>query len=107
MISIRHRDASGPLSSLWDFDPVRHVIMLVHRGIAIDIPVSLETNPRHNSYSLSRKGGDTWQLCPCRYVQHRNTWTAIPMPFDPEGTLAEFVALTCANDRVNAELEAL
>lgn len=106
MICVRHRDASGTLDSLWEYDEARHVVVLAHLGEWQDIPVASLHAPRHGSYFISRKGEDSWQIAPAYFEKQHGSWQTIAMPF-PDGKLVEFIMLTSAPERTRVELERL
>lgn len=101
--TIKHRSASGTLTSLWEYDPQRRVIMVTLRGRSFDIPVCSERNPRHSAYAISRKNETLWQVAPAMYARMRDgSWTSVAVTFD--NGQAEFLHLTHAPDAVSAEL---
>lgn len=109
MTTLPHRDASGALESLWEYDPNRRAVIVWLSGrFALVIPVCSEARPSPGSFSLSRKGETTWQIAPSRFSRMGKKWFAIAGSYDDIGTLSgEFLALTHAPAKASAEMDRL
>lgn len=74
MIALRHRTASGDVSSCWDFDPVRRCAELVFRlgsaePIALTVPVCSQIAPRLGAWAVMRMGAEAWRILPLRFTR--------------------------------------
>ena len=74
MIAIRHRSASGDVSSCWEFDPARQSVELIFRlgsaePIALTLPICSQTSPRLGAWALMRMGAEAWRILPLRFTR--------------------------------------
>lgn len=108
MITLAHRHASGALDDIWELDPLRRLVMCVHRGQAFDVPVAYDQEKlrKPGAYVLTRLSEDVWRIAPSRIVLRRRKWDTEPCAY-PESHVIEFITLTHAPALVQNELEAL
>jgi hypothetical protein len=72
LIFVKHRSASGRLEELWEYDPVRKVVMLTFKlgaatPVHLDVPVSSRHESRFGAWAIQRADGETWEIVPYRF----------------------------------------
>lgn len=106
MITLKHVTASGALGESWQYDPERRIVLLTVESKPVDVPVCLETAAVSESYKISRLSEYVWQIAPSAFYFRRGILCSATRPY-PDTHIADFVALTCTPDEINAELERL
>jgi len=105
MIVLRHRCAAGRSRDVWEYDPVRRIVIATFGILELDIPVCHESMPRRGSFAISRRT-EGWQLCPSMFYLPDRVWMTKTKPYG-EGAPLEFVLLAGAPDGRLLEMEKL
>lgn len=106
MREVRHRLASGDVSSCWEYDPSRRVVDCVVRvndlvSIGLTIEVCAVDRPYFGAHPIMRLDGDSWRVLPVR-------WNGAFVDAPLHASLGhEQIVLTHAPADVDAELEEL
>jgi hypothetical protein len=72
MIAVRHRTASGPSGSAWEFDVERRVVDVVlclgsAAPVAFTVAVCAPDRAREGAHPVMRLDGESWRILPARF----------------------------------------
>lgn len=73
MLVLRHRTASGDLTSQWELDPVRGVIEIAFRlgsahPVALTVLVCHPDRPKTLAHPIMRMDGESWRILPAIFL---------------------------------------
>lgn len=111
LATILHRTASGDLSSLWEYDPRRRVIIATVRmagaaAVDFEVPVCSSDRMRHGAHVISRLDAQTWLLTPACCLDTEGKLVAKASRFASSLPIG-FLTLGAAPEQVSTELAEL